>query len=203
MLGCSNDNSTPTEETISIEQNTIASKSIIAIENSTDKQFSNYVNSDIFIEVNSLIINFNKNLNYLITFETEDQLFTWIETNLSKTNFTSVEQAKNHWQHIVSRKSVEIEQFKEFYKFVANIPTEEAEFYVHKWFPNGLNYTTTDDDCDIKFDNCTRNATNAYVSRSLSMAYTGNTSLQVLSDSMLEVDMERCRRDYRRCAGYN
>lgn len=201
MYACSHDNAETTNPNLSTESFPTAARPATQIENATDQMFYDYYNSDIFKEVNLLIVEFNEDLNYLAHVDTEEQLFSWIGSNLSQTNFTSVQQARNRWDNIVTKKSIEVAQFQNVYNFIWTAPIGDAKFYIDKWYPNGQN-STTSDICDTRFDNCTQTAVVDYINRSLYGFSASSTNVVALSHAMLDADMTVCRKSYRRCMGY-
>lgn len=163
MFACSNDSEETTQSNSQIENATTASRPIIPIENATDQMFSDYVNSDIFKEVRQLNSDFYNDLNIgdsTISF-TPTNLFSWIETNLSTTNFTSVQQARTRWNHIISRKNIEVAQFQNVYDFIINAPIGEAVYYLDKWLPDGVGNVSTSN-CQTDYKSCKDKANAAY-----------------------------------------
>lgn len=205
IFACSNENeATTTQENSTIENTTTSSKSKILIENETDEMFYQYVNSDIYIEISQLKSKFYNDLNLdesMTTF-TPNEMFSWINTNLSRTNFKSVEQARNQWNHILSRKSVEIQQFKNIYEFITTSSVGEVVYYLDKWLPIGGNIIINSD-CKKNYDACRNNA-NADYKQNLADAQNDQSSstkteLYSCADLQHEKDIAACTRAYNAC----
>lgn len=91
------------QEDVKTENSAVVSRPLPPIENAIDTMFYEYVTSPIFIEVRTLLTEFNEDLNYNghpDDIDTDDELFSWISENLSITGFSSVPEAQARWNHI-------------------------------------------------------------------------------------------------------
>lgn len=208
LFACSDENNLQTEKNNNVESSgVLSSRPLPPVETSIDSMFYEYVTSSIFIEVEGLLKDFNQDLNYdeesdESIGETEAELFNWIATNLSQTNFSSVAEAESRWNHIKNRNFGKRTEFAPVFEFIANAPLEEVTLVLHKWLIEPVTNGDGGDYCDEKFDYCTSKAAADYALRSRSMEEFGVTvEKQAMSDNRLERDTEKCRDTYKKCIG--
>ncbi len=203
MYSCSDENNNVSIENQKLEN--VATRPLPPIETETDAMFYSYVTSDIYIEVKQLMMDFNEALNFDgfdEEIDTDEELFDWINNNIDQTNFTSISEAHNRWELIKNRNAEKVSQFNDIYDFILDAPFDEATLMIHKWLVEPVTSGSGGDNCDGKFDNCTRRATEGYILRSHSMEEYGSTEeKQRHSDIMFERDNEKCRNEYKKCLG--
>lgn len=155
MISCSNDT-----ETTSAPQNqenvttTTAARPLPPIENATDAMFHAYVTSANYELSQSLMDQFVDDLNLTETvhFSNRGQLLSWIGSNLSSTNFVSVDQADLRWAEIETVNQNLAIEFSNVFDFIASGEISSVKYYLGKW----LNYYETfGDPCYPGYRNCT------------------------------------------------
>lgn len=165
LYSCSNDEMNNLhQEDVKTENSVVVSKPLPPVENEIDEMFYEYVTSYIFIEVRTLLTDFNEDLNFegfSDEINTSEKLFIWINNNLSTTNFSSVAEAESRWNYLAVRRGVEMSLFPQIYEFYVSASVEDFVGAVSKWFPN-QNITTGNSDCEKDLKACNDKASKDY-----------------------------------------
>lgn len=183
-----------------------ASKPSPQVENAVDAMFYEYVNSDIYIEIDGLISSFNKDLNKdgnKRTFETEEALFSWIKSNIHLTSFKSVQEANQRWTRIKERKGMELRKFNPIYQYIVSAPQKEVVQVLNKWLVPQFN-TSIAGDCETSLLSCTLSANHSYmIAINFAMKLEGGNSIKqsaiAIADKTFRVQIEACGHYYNNC----
>ncbi len=120
-LSCSNaDSDTQINEKNSSTTNNQA-KGAPSIEDDIDQLFYNFVNSYEYLESKKLVLNFNNKFNVSISesdFTNAEEMISWIENNIDKTSFSSLNEAKLEWNSIVSLTEQKIVNHPQLFEFI-------------------------------------------------------------------------------------
>ncbi len=204
-FACSNENETLRNGNSVIENSTFTERPLPPIENEIDEMFYQYVTSDIFLEVQELMTAFNNDLNFegsTDQIDTSAKLFLWITNNLERTNFSSIEDAENRWDHLAVRRGIEMELFPEVYQFFIDSSTEEFTEVISKWLPNQT--IPTGSGCEDNFKSCNDKASADYKAN-MEWALTNEGSekqkeINCADDKHTE-DTKACKRAFDACNG--
>lgn len=183
-----------------------ASRYLPPVETAIDTMFFEYVNSDIFIEVNNLILEFNDDLNQgekITELNTEEELLTWISNNIHLTKFNNVEEAVNRWIHIKDRKNIEFQKFKHVYQYIVSAPQSEVAGSLNKWLVTTPNVTVKGE-CEDLLLNCTLSASYDYmVTTAFAMSLQGGNNVRkaaiTVADRSFQIRIETCGHTYNNC----
>lgn len=199
MFACSNENETLVNETSNV-QSTTASRPLPPVEDATDEMFRDYVTSDIYLEVQGLISDFNNDLNTDIDFSSTDEMFSWISANLSTTSFTSISEATSRWNNYRSKLLIERSTFAPVYQFIADAPEEIVITKIAIWMGQSP-VTSTAKSCEEKLTACSQTAANNYyhVAKYAILDNDGNNQTMDNARSKYERDSRLCSDSYTAC----
>ncbi len=163
MLSCSNDAETNnTQENLNGENvSSIASRPLPPVEDDIDQMFYEYVTSDIYLQKQEKLSNFNSLLGSgkTLSFESKAHLFSWIEANIHLTEFENIENAQNAWIEVENLVQQEIENFTNVYDFIEDASNVEVLHYTGKWFSTKYSTYAT---CYEQYTSCTKVANEQY-----------------------------------------
>jgi len=204
-LSCSNaDSDTQINEKNSSTTNNQA-KGAHSIEDDIDQLFYNFVNSYEYLESKKLVLNFNNKFNVSISesdFTNAEEMISWIENNIDKTSFSSLNEAKLEWNSIVSLTEQKIVNHPQLFEFIKITDAKITKKYFEKWIV--ISPITFNDDCDRERKDCEGRVLSNYLTDCLQAGfYTGSARAMVMAYADLSFDrgMAACGSSYRSCMG--
>ncbi|WCM40988.1 hypothetical protein MG290_08440 [Flavobacterium sp. CBA20B-1] len=204
VMSCDNDAESINSDKQTEQVNSTQERTNVQISNEIDQLFYNYVNSAEFTEYQILVNQFVVNLKIDVTefnFTTEQEFFSWIDSNIEQTEFGSVEVAKAQWNAMKNYTQIRLNNHSELFNFIKIKDSSILLPYFVKWLGN--NNITTSDDCDKQLTDCEDRAFGYYIedlSKALLMKEGGNVYVQV-ADLYYERRISRCAAKYRDCMG--
>lgn len=198
FIGCSDNeiNNQENIEEVKIETKQ-ASKSV---ENNIDSLFYNYVNSFEYRESNRLLSIFHSKFKTAITeedFNTTNEMLQWIDLNLDKTNFTSLEEAQTEWQPISNLLEINFNNNQELFQLIRVSDIETSIYYFEKW---SVKTTTEDDHCTKRLKDCEAKARNEFIF-DVVMTMGGNDALGAYADAhyIFNLRIRNCANGFEEC----
>lgn len=196
-IGCNSDND-PLKNLDEIKTETKqVSKSV---ENNIDSLFYNYVNSFEYKESKRLLNIFHAKFRVPVSkddFDTEIEMLQWIELNLHKTDFTSLDQAKAEWQPISNSLENSFNNNQELFQFISTSDHEISMYYFKKWVKQT---TSGGDTCSEDLDACELKVLGEFVEQ-VSRSEGGNVSMKVFKSAFFFYGegMKRCADNFEEC----
>lgn len=139
------------------------------VEDEIDQIFYEYVSSNEFCQMDVKSEQFRLKLNTSITnFATEIDMFDWISNNLSKTKFTSLNDAINQWTRYSDSYVVLQNKFPKMKSFLLTANLDLVAVKYDKWFSNVIvfgDYPT----CEQTFKNCRSAASQTYAEKAIAI----------------------------------
>jgi len=211
VISCSTDNEITQEkqETVIVNSLNNFSKPVDLVYNQeyADQLFSEYVKSPVYLVLKNERKNFVsktarvEDLEYLKEIENEEEMFSWLSSNISFTGFLSLSEAIEQWNRIGELKMVEVRYFPQIYDFISNAPEELVVGNLEKWLGNnhikGNNLT-----CEEKLASCETSAWSDYY-RAVDKALKGENALDTLrmADESFDFKIGYCVSLYSDCIG--
>lgn len=197
VVSCSNQDEN--EVLNSSNMNAAAREQKIVITNEIDQMFFDYVNSESYMKMTQLS---NSYLNKLkvnpsgLNFESETQMFSWLETNIHLTSFENLTEAKVKWQEFKHVVEIDVVSNKRVRDYIKSAPLNDVVFYIGKW---QFSIVSSENECDKTFSQCVATATANYIAANVTSAMSGYYFGYALAQMTFTTDTNWCMHDFINC----